>query len=77
MCRTTPWCTSRCSSSAGFRRDAHPMAILTGMVGALSAFYHDTLDINNAEHRHIACDPPDRQDADPGIDGVQIRPVSR
>ncbi|MCC7068241.1 MAG: citrate synthase [Burkholderiales bacterium] len=38
----------------GFRRDAHPMAILTGMVGALSAFYHDTLDINNAEHRHIA-----------------------
>ena len=44
----------------GFRRDAHPMAILTGMVGALSAFYHDTLDINNAEHRHC-CDPADRQ----------------
>ncbi len=38
----------------GFRRDAHPMAVLTGMVGALSAFYHDTLDINNPEHRHIA-----------------------
>jgi citrate synthase len=38
----------------GFRRDAHPMAVMTGMVGALSAFYHDTLDINNAEHRHIA-----------------------
>jgi len=38
----------------GFRRDAHPMAILTGMVGALSAFYHDTLDVNNPEHRHIA-----------------------
>ena len=38
----------------GFRRDAHPMAIMTGLVGALSAFYHDTLDINNAEHRHIA-----------------------
>ncbi len=38
----------------GFRRDAHPMAILTGLVGALSAFYHDTLDINNPEHRHIA-----------------------
>ncbi len=38
----------------GFRRDAHPMAVMTGMVGALSAFYHDTLDINNPEHRHIA-----------------------
>ena len=31
----------------GFRRDAHPMAILVGCVGALSAFYHDSLDINN------------------------------
>ncbi|HSD39741.1 MAG TPA: citrate synthase [Rhodocyclaceae bacterium] len=38
----------------GFRRDAHPMAILVGVVGALSAFYHDSLDINNPEHRHIA-----------------------
>ncbi len=38
----------------GFRRDAHPMAVLTGLVGAMSAFYHDTLDINNAEHRDIA-----------------------
>ena len=38
----------------GFRRDAHPMAIMTGLVGALSAFYHDTLDVHNAEHRHIA-----------------------
>jgi citrate synthase len=38
----------------GFRRDAHPMAVLTGLVGALSAFYHDTLDINNPEHRNIA-----------------------
>ena len=38
----------------GFRRDAHPMAIMTGLVGALSAFYHDTLDIHNPEHRHIA-----------------------
>jgi citrate synthase len=35
----------------GFRRDAHPMAIMVGVVGALSAFYHDTLDINNPEHR--------------------------
>jgi len=38
----------------GFRRDAHPMAVLTGLVGALSAFYHDSTDINNAEHREIA-----------------------
>ena len=50
----------------GFRRDAHPMAILTGLVGALSAFYHDS-------HRHQQPgaprdlgDPPDRQDADAG-----------
>src|SRR6478672_1258204 len=35
----------------GFRRDAHPMAVLTGLVGALSAFYHDSTDINNPEHR--------------------------
>ena len=38
----------------GFRRDAHPMAILTGLVGALSAFYHDSTDINNPEHRNIS-----------------------
>jgi citrate synthase len=38
----------------GFRRDAHPMAVLVGCVGALSAFYHDSLDINNPEHRHIS-----------------------
>ena len=37
----------------GFRRDAHPMAIMTGLVGALSAFYHDNTDINNPEHRDI------------------------
>jgi len=37
----------------GFRRDAHPMAVMCGVVGALSAFYHDSLDVNNAEHRHI------------------------
>jgi len=35
----------------GFRRDAHPMAIMVGVVGALSAFYHDSLDIHNPEHR--------------------------
>ncbi|MCD6734564.1 MAG: citrate (Si)-synthase [Burkholderiaceae bacterium] len=38
----------------GFRRDAHPMAVLVGMVGALSAFYHDSLDINNPEHRFVS-----------------------
>ncbi len=38
----------------GFRRDAHPMAILTGLVGGMSAFYHDSTDINNPEHREIA-----------------------
>ena len=38
----------------GFRRDAHPMAVLTGLVGGLSAFYHDSTDINNPEHREIS-----------------------
>ena len=38
----------------GFRRDAHPMAVLTGLVGALSAFYHDSTDITNPQHRHIS-----------------------
>ncbi len=38
----------------GFRRDAHPMATMVGVVGALSAFYHDALDINNTEHRKIS-----------------------
>ncbi len=38
----------------GFRRDAHPMAIMCGVVGGLSAFYHDSLDINNPQHREIS-----------------------
>lgn len=38
----------------GFRRDAHPMAVLTGLVGALSAFYHDSTDINDPYHRHVS-----------------------
>lgn len=38
----------------GFRADAHPMAILTGMVGGMSAFYHDSTDITNPEHRRIS-----------------------
>ncbi|HVE07951.1 MAG TPA: citrate synthase [Paraburkholderia sp.] len=38
----------------GFRRDAHPMAILVAAVGALSAFYHDSLDITNEQHRDVS-----------------------
>ena len=37
----------------GFRRDAHPMAVMCGVVGALSAFYHDGLDVENPKHREI------------------------
>ena len=37
----------------GFRRDAHPMAVMCGVVGALSAFYHDGLDVENSKHREI------------------------
>jgi citrate synthase len=39
---------------SGFRRDAHPMAVMCGSVGALSAFYHDSTDINDAKQRMIA-----------------------
>jgi len=38
----------------GFRRDAHPMAIMCGVVGALSAFYHDSIDISDQDQREIA-----------------------
>jgi citrate synthase len=38
----------------GFRRDAHPMAVMVGVVGALSAFYHRSIDINNPEYREIS-----------------------
>lgn len=38
----------------GFRRDAHPMAVMVGVVGALSAFYHDVLDFSDAEHRTVS-----------------------
>ncbi|MGQ3891398.1 citrate synthase [Legionella sp. CNM-4043-24] len=38
----------------GFRRDAHPMAIMVGIVGALSAFYHDSMDLNNQKDRYIS-----------------------
>lgn len=38
----------------GFRRDSHPMAIMCGVSGALAAFYHSAMDINNKRHREIA-----------------------
>jgi citrate synthase len=38
----------------GFRRDAHPMAVMVGVVGALSAFYHDATDISDQEHRDLS-----------------------
>jgi len=38
----------------GFRRDAHPMSVLVGVVGALSSFYHDSLDINDPHHREVS-----------------------
>jgi citrate synthase len=38
----------------GFRRDAHPMAVMVGVVGALAAFYHDSTDITDPNHRRIA-----------------------
>ncbi len=40
---------------SGFRRDAHPMAVMCGVVGALSAFYHDSTDIHDEMQREIAC----------------------
>jgi citrate synthase len=40
---------------SGFRRDAHPMAIMCGVVGGLAAFYHDSLDIHNEQQRLISC----------------------
>ena len=63
----------------GFRRDAHPMAVMCGAVGALSAFYHDSTDINDpqqrmiASHRMIAKMPTHRGD------GLQVfdRPAVR
>ncbi|MDX1811314.1 MAG: citrate synthase, partial [Gammaproteobacteria bacterium] len=40
----------------GFYHDAHPMAVMVGVVGSLSAFYHDSTDIHNPEHRQLAAD---------------------
>jgi citrate synthase len=39
---------------SGFRHDAHPMAMMTGMIGSLAAFYHDTLDMDDPEQRRLA-----------------------
>ncbi len=39
---------------SGFRRDAHPMAVLVGVVGALSAFYHDAMDVSEEQNRRIS-----------------------
>jgi citrate synthase len=39
---------------SGFRRDAHPMAVMVGVVGALAAFYHDAMDFSDIEHRNIS-----------------------
>jgi citrate synthase len=38
----------------GFRRDSHPMAVMVGVVGAMSAFYHDSLDIRDQRHREVS-----------------------
>ena len=48
----------------GFRRDAHPMAVMVASVGALSAFYHDSTDISDPTAAHGRLDAHDRQDAD-------------
>ena len=56
----------------GFRRDAHPMAVMCGVVGALSAFYHDSTDINDPAPARDRQPSPDRQDADHRGDGLQI-----
>ena len=70
---TTPWCNEQMQFFLrGFRRDAHPMAVMTGLVGALSAFYHDSLDINNPRAPRDLGDPPDREDADDRGDGLQV-----
>ena len=63
----------------GFRRDAHPMAIMCGVVGAMSAFYHDSTDIIGPLPAHGRVAAHDRQDADDRGDGVQVphRPALR
>ena len=55
---------------SGYRRDAHPMAVMIGTVGAMSAFFHDSTDITDPAQREIAVPPIDRQDADDCGDGL-------
>ena len=52
--RHTMWHEPMSRFFQGFRRDAHPMAVMTGCVGALSAFYHDSTDISDPHQRMIA-----------------------
>ena len=56
----------------GFRRDAHPMAVMCGSVGALSAFYHDFDRHQRSPAAHHRQPSPDRQDADVGGHGLQV-----
>ena len=56
----------------GFRRDAHPMAIMVGVVGALSAFYHDSTDITDINQRMIACHRIIAKIANYWCNGLQI-----
>ena len=54
----------------GFRRDAHPMAVMVASVGALSAFYHDSTDIADPSSAMMASHAHDRQNADARRDGL-------
>ena len=54
----------------GFRRDAHPMAVMVACVGALSAFYHDSTDISDPKQRDGRLDAADREAADARRDGL-------
>ena len=56
----------------GFRRDAHPMAVMTGCVGALSAFYHDFDRYFRSDPAHDRLDPHDRENADDRRNGLQV-----
>ena len=56
----------------GFRRDAHPMAIMVAAVGALAAFYHDSHRHQRSEAAHDRLDAHDREGPDAGRDGLQI-----
>ncbi len=57
---------------AGFRRDAHPMAVMVGVVGAMSAFYHDSTDITDLESTRNRSAPDDRKNSDHRGNGIQV-----